>query len=294
MHIMNKLPTLLLLSCSLATGLHAQKVSGKLSFQQGGTLVINMSQKSTMAQQAMGQTIDFKTNATVIHTYKVTNATPDNSTLHHEIKKLAFDFDGMGAKRAFDSDNKKDMSGEFGKPISQILEKTFDIIVDGSGKTLLARPEKVELAQADGRVSVIVNTLKDMTDLVRPPAKGSNSFFKVLPDYEVGVGDTWTDSLFTETERSATINTLSAITDSTIVVDFKTSSVTTNTLEVMGSEAISRQNILSTGKIILDRQTGLIKEKITNSESNGSTEFMGTPMPTTGKMTVHITVGYQP
>lgn len=268
------------------------KVSGKLRFEQGRTLQINVEQTSTMSQEAMGQTIDFKTSGLTVHSYTVTNATEDNSTLHHSVQRLSFNFDGMGAKRSFDSDDKKDMSGEFGKPVAELLAKSYDVIIDQTGKTLLAKPEKFESAASDERSAVILNQVRDMTDVVNPPARGSNSFFKILPDNETAIGDSWKDSTLTPTESSVTVYTLSAITDSTIVVDFKRSAAINMTMQIMGTEALNKQNLLSTGQIILDRASGLVKEKTINTDSNGTTEVMGASLPGTGKTTIRITVKY--
>ncbi|MBN8783156.1 MAG: hypothetical protein ABS85_08640 [Sphingobacteriales bacterium SCN 48-20] len=270
----------------------AQKVTGKLQFEPGRTIQIKVDQTSTMTQDAMGQTIDFKTSGVTIHSYKVTNATEDNSTLHHSVQRLAFNFEGMGAKRSFDSDNKKDMSGEFGKPIADVLNKSYDVIIDKSGKTLMARPEKFEAPASDDRSAVILNQVRDMTDVVNPPARGSNSFFKVLPDKETGIGDSWRDTTLTPSESALTVYTLSAITDSTIIVDFKRSAAINMTLQIMGSEALNKQNQVSTGQIILDRTTGLMKEKTINTDSNGTTEVMGASLPGSGKMTIRMTVEY--
>ncbi|MBK8310289.1 MAG: hypothetical protein IPL04_04665 [Chitinophagaceae bacterium] len=66
-----------------------------------------MKTNSTISQQAMGQSIDFKVDASANHSYAATNATDDNTTLRHEVQKINFAFDGMGQKQKFDSDNEK-------------------------------------------------------------------------------------------------------------------------------------------------------------------------------------------
>jgi len=51
----------------------------------------------------------------------------------------------MGQKRAFDSDKKEDLNGMFGKPVKNILSKSYDMIIDPGGKTLMVKPEKLDL-----------------------------------------------------------------------------------------------------------------------------------------------------
>lgn len=279
---------LLLLSPGIYS--NAQKVSGKLNLQQGDTLAISVEVKQTVAQQAMGQAIDFNVNGHADHYYKVTNSTEDNSTLHHKVQKLSFDFDGMGQKRKFDSDNKKDIEGQTGKPIKEMLTKEFDIIIDPNGKTLLVKPEKIALEKPDERFAIIANMLKDLTSVVYPPQKGNASFFKVLPEEGAAIGESWQETFKNENESGITTYTLSAATDSTIIVDFKTISSSSTKAEMMGMETNTTMKSNAAGKIILDKATGIIREKKNTIEATGATEAMGNSMPINSKTIISITV----
>ena len=83
---------------------------------------------------------------------------------------------------------------------------------------------------------------------------------------------------------------ISDINDSTIVVDFAENSVSITKAEMMGSETTTTMNNKSTGKIILDRVTGIIREKTITTESNGNTEAPFGTLPVTSKTTTVITV----
>ena len=268
----------------------AQKVSGRLKFEQGQTFDITLQIKTSIAQQAGGQSIDFNVDATGNHSYKVTNTTVDNSTLHHQVKQVIFFIDGMGRKISFDSNIEKDIDGQFGKPIKEMLKKTYDIIVDTSGKVLMALPEKIQLAESDSRMAIISSLLKDVLDIVQPPQKGKASFFKVLPDSAMGKGGTWTESYTTENDKFDAAYAITDINDSTIVVDFAANSVTVTKAEMMGGETTTTMNNKSTGKIFLDRSTGIIRGKDINTESNGNTESSFGNLPVTSKTTTTITV----
>ncbi len=279
-----------LLSFSTTVFCFGQKVTGQLKFEQGQTLEISMKVKSTIAQQAMGQAIDFNVDATGDHSYKVTNTTEDNSTLNHRVQRITFSFDGMGQKMGFDSNIEKDMNGPFGKPIKDMLDKKYDIIIDPSGTVKMAMPEKVELSEMDSRMAIITSMLKDVLDLVQPPQKGKASFFKVLPDSEAGKGDAWTTSYETNGGKADAAFAISDINDSTIVVDFAENSITVTKAEMMGSETTTTMNNKSAGKIIIDRVTGIMREKTINTESNGNTETSFGNLPVTSKTTTVITV----
>ena len=268
----------------------AQKIAGRLLFQQGQVIEVTLEVKTTVSQEAGGSAIDFIANGNAKHAFKVTNATDNNSTLHHDVKKITFNFDGMGQKRSFDSDNPKDLDGFFGKPVKEILSKSYDMIIDPAGKALLIKPEKIELAKQDDRLGIVFNLLRDVTNVVYPPKKNESSFFKVLPEKETGLNDSWSESGADSNGVFKTIYTLSAITDSTAVVDFKGNSSFVTKGEVMGMQTMTTMNNAYSGTVIIDKATGIVREKTINTLSNGSTEAMGGTMPVTSKTTMVIKV----
>ena len=272
------------------TFLNSQTIAPKIRFTTGQVLNIRLEVRASVTQQAAGQAIDFTADAIALHGYKVINQTKDHCTLHHETKKIAFNFDGMGQKRSFDSDKKQDLDGPFGEPVKNMLSSTFDMTLDETGKVVTVSSGKKEAPSPDDRLAIIFNMLKDITDAVYPPKKGSASFFKIFPDRQINKGDVWTESGQDETGKYSTEYTLSEVLDSTIVVDFKGTSTTTTKNMMMGREAVTTLNSTSTGKIILEGINGLIREKTVTVESSGTTEAMGGTVPVSSKTTIIIKV----
>ena len=268
----------------------SQKVSGKLKFEKGQTIEVSMQVKNMTAQQAMGQAIDFDAEGSAIQSCKVTSATNENTSLHQQPQKISFTFDGMGKKHSFDSDNQKDLDGQFGKPMKELLGKTYNIVLDPTGKILKVQPEKTTTPKLDGPMMQIGSMLKDLMDIMLPPKKDAASFFKVLPKNEVSKGESWADSSENVNGKFNTSYTLTDITDSTIVIDFTGNSVTKRKAEMMGNESTTVMNNKTTGKIILDKLTGIIREKTSTIESNGSTVVMRNTVPVTSKTTILIKV----
>lgn len=268
----------------------SQKIDGKLKFEQAQHIEINMVVNSIISQQAMGQSIDFNVDATGIHSYKVTNATEDNTTLHHKVDRIKFKFDGMGNKRTFDSNDEKDMKGQMGKPIKEIKDKTYDMVINPTGKVLMAFPEKIITSESDSRLALITNMMKEVLDIVQPPAKDNGSFFSVLPDKELTIGDTWTESIQQAAGKASTTYTIAAISDTTIIIEFTGTAITVTKAEMMGNETTTTMNNKSTGNIILDRKTNIIKEKTINMEGTGNTETTFGTLPVTSKTKTVITV----
>src|SRR5688572_7492688 len=135
-----------LASVAFVTG---QTISPKIRFDKGQVMNISLEVKASVAQQAAGQAIDFTADAIALHRYKVINQMQDQSTLQHKTKKIAFNFDGMGQKRSFDSDNKQDLEGPFGEPVKNMLNSNFDMIVDGNGTVVMVKSEKKEATNPD-------------------------------------------------------------------------------------------------------------------------------------------------
>lgn len=287
---MNKLTISLSLLLLFSHTVDGQSVSGKFLLEQGKMINIDIKIKSTVTQQPMGNAIDFIADGSAMHRYKVTANTADYTTLQHDAYKMTFQFEGMGQKRSFDSDNEKDMAGQFGDHVKKILGTKFEMTIDPFGIVTIIRPEKIEPVIADERQAIVLNMLKDITDIVYPPQKGEASFFKILPASETVKGESWADSLQNETGKYKTVYTLSGITDSTIIVDFNGTAATVSKAIMMGRETITTMNSTSSGKIILNKESGIMKEKIINSQSHGTTEAMGGTMPVTAKTTITIYV----
>ncbi|HYM93614.1 MAG TPA: DUF6263 family protein [Chitinophagaceae bacterium] len=287
---MKKNSIFLFLSLAITTLSYGQKVAGLLKFKKGQSLEVNMNVKTVMSQQVSGQAIDLSMDGSVTHLYKVTNATNENTTLHHQVKKITFSFDGMGQKKKFNSDDPKDLEGQLGKLMKEALNKSFDMVIDPNGKVLKCIPEKFDTSDTDSRLLMITNMLKDVLGSVEPPQKDQPSFFKILPGEETSVGETWSDSVNTESEKSATVYTIAAINDTTIVVNFATNSTTNAKAEMMGIETTTSMNNKTSGKIILDKRTRIIRQKNSTTESNGTTESPFGNLPIISKIVTSITV----
>ena len=177
---MKSLITSFLIVLLAGTSAFCQSTQSGLKFTQGQGLEVTMNLKTTIAQEAMGQSVDFNIDGLATHLFKVTNTTPDNTTLHHTMKRISYTFDGMGQKQPFDSDKPKDMEGQFGKPIRELLDKTYDMVIDSTGKVMMVLPEKIETPASDPRIMLIMNMLKDLVGTVLPPQKAGFIFLRRL------------------------------------------------------------------------------------------------------------------
>lgn len=258
--------------------------------EQGQVFNIEVDVKNNITQQAMGQAIDFTVDGRAFHNYKVTNASDDFYTLHHEARRMSFQFNGMGAKRSFDSDNKKDISGQFGEPVKKLLERKYDLIIDPAGMVMKANPETFPAEQNDDRLVIVLNMLKDLTSVTEPAKKGEASFFAILPARAPVVGDTWKTQTASANESSVTNYKITAVEDSTVTVIFETNGKSSAKAQVMGMESVTNLSSVTTGTILINRQTGILREKKSEMVSTGTAEMMGNTTPVNAKTSVKITV----
>lgn len=270
--------------------LYSQKVKPDVKFSEGQVVKVTLTLKTAIAQEAMGQAIEFNAGGNGEHQFTVMRKAGDSIFLHHSVKRISFHFDGMGQKRSYDSDQAADSAGEFNRPMKELLDKPYDIVVDSAGNILSLNTPKNDSLKMSTQMAILANMLKDILEVAQPPAKEQGSFFKVLPR-ELAAGESWSDSLDLPSGKSSTTYTLTSISDSVIVIDFNGTSTTITKAEMMGTESVTKLNNKSIGKIILDGATGMIREKTTAIESNGSTEALGGTVPVTSKTTITITVG---
>ena len=278
------------LSLFIAANAFAQQVLSPLQFKQGQELNISLQVKTTISQQAMGQSIDFNVDATGDHRFAVTNATEENTTLHHDVTRLRFLFDGMGQKRSFDSKEEKDMNGPFGKYAQEILSKNYDMIIDPQGQTLMAIPEMITMTVEDPRLAIINTMLKDVVNIVYPPKKNEPGFFQVFPNEPLQPGLAWSRDSKDSAISIREVYKITEISDTAIVIDYAAESVTITKAEMMGSQTVTTLNNKSTGKIVVDPKTKILVSKSISTESHGSSEAPFGSIPVTSKTELLLTV----
>jgi hypothetical protein len=284
---MKKIAALIIVS-GIVLAANSQKVSGKLLFQQGQQLDVTTTINSKIETEAMGQVMVTTTGGTITDFYKITNATTDNFTLHHENKRINLKAEAMGQVIAMDTDNEKDMSKEEMQPLKKLKEQKYDMVIDPSGKVMMIKAIGEETANA----AMDNPMIKDLLSTTRVPAKDGTSFFKILPDSEVGVGDKWSDSLITENAKTYNNYEITAISDATIEIKLTSSGNNTSKAEIMGNETLIVNNITGEGTITLNRNTGVLINKTIENKTTGTIELtaMGMKLPSSSKSTITINV----
>ena len=279
----------LVAAIAFATTGFAQKVNNKLTFQKGQKLEMTSKVNTLISMEMMGQAMESKIDATVTRLFDVEDVTNNSATIEHKVRRIQMNFEApMQGVQTFDSDNEKDMKGDGGKVMEKALKNKYSMTVDAGGKITAVKaddnnPNNTPRKEDADMMSTALAQFAAGFDL---PKTGDTSEFMILPPKELAKGESWTDS----SKNIKTVYTLADVTDADIIVNYTEEASTSRTQEAMGQEIKMSSKDKTTGKITLDKKTGLLKEKIATTNSEGNMEMAGQTMPMNTKTIKTVTV----
>ncbi len=284
---------LFVLFISISVTAFSQKVSKQLNFPKGQKLEMVTEVKSVMAQEMMGQAMEFNINAVVTRMFDIEDVTPAGAVIEHKVKRMQFNFDGMGQSQSFDSENEKDMKGEMGKVVEKSIKNKYTMTVDQTGKitTVIADDDNPNKPASKEDADMMGNMMSQFASGMDIPKIGDITDLSILPNREISKGESWIDSLTRDKDEKGKITyTISDITDNEILLDFTEEKSLVKTQETQGMEITITTKDRTTGKIVLDKKSGLLKQSNSTTNSEGNVEVMGQSMPMTTKVTKKVTV----
>lgn len=261
--------------CAAITG-YSQKVSNALNFEKGRKLELTYKANNTSA--SMGET---KMDVTVVRSFDVNDVVNGNATIEHKIKRIQFNLESMMGSEKFDSEKEADMKGDIGKALEKTLKNKYTMTVDATGKITEVKEDKDKDKQPTPEDRMLLGMIEQVAGKIEAPAVGDFIEFRVLPVHEVGVGETWIDSVPGRT----TNYTVKNISDNEILINFSESVNSEQKQEVNGMTVVITSADKTTGEIKIDRKSGLFREKTANTTSEGSMSVMGQNMPMTSTST---------
>jgi hypothetical protein len=274
----------LLTGLTLAFTGFSQKLSNQIQFEKGKKLEMVI-QVNMVVTQAMG---DSKVNMNLTRIFDVNDVVNNTAVMEHKIKRVQFSMDNaMMGSQSFDSDKESDMKEDLGKAFEKGLKKKYTMTVDARGQVVSVKQEeendKKKVSAEGDMMTGMMNQLSKGMDV---PKKGDFTEFHILPDHEVAKGESWTDSLGGRT----TVYTLTELTENEAIINFTEVEKIERVQEMMGREIQVKSTDKTTGRVILDRKTGLMKERSSSFESSGEMQMMGQTIPITRTGTKTITV----
>lgn len=284
-----------LLIASLALSLQgfAQTANVKLNLPKGQKLEMVTEMKKSTTLEVMGQSMESSVNSTMTELFDIEDAGANGATVEHKVKRLVFTTEGgMGGNQSFDSEKESDMKGQIGKMLEKSIKNKYTMKVDQNGTVVNVKlddnnPNAKKNAQEE-QVAEMMSSQLGVT--MNTPKVGDASVFRILPAREIKVGDSWTDSSSKDGITRTTVYKVSGITNADVMLDFTEEVVTKVTQQMMGQEATINNTDKSTGKVTIDKNTGVLKQRTATTESKGTLDAQGMSIPVSGKTTLTVTV----
>lgn len=234
-------------------------------------------------QSQMGE---MPANIVMVDQYAVGETSATQTQMTKTPKKMKISFSMMGQEMNLDSDNPKDLEGQFGAPIKEAMKQRQEFTVDATGQVTAVKTENKKQSGEAGGMGMMMPGMNMAAVAV---SAGQPSIFKILPDRAVAKGDTWTDSATVEGNRSKNVYTVKDITANDIVLDYTGESNTKAKQSMMGMTADVATETKSAGTVTLDKTTGLLKQKVITGTTESTISASGQEMNTTTKTNIVIT-----
>jgi hypothetical protein len=258
-----------------ATGFSQMKINVKTGDKYKVQSALNIASTASVMGQSMETLVDVKSNTT----YEIAAITSDGIDLQSTITKMDAKTSAMGQESNFDSE-KDNNSGPLSDLLSAMINKTNNLSVNNKG--------------------VIIKQNKDDNAAALASLTGGGTettielFVPVLVGKELKIGDSFPDSSSVTGEKNSSKTsgtyTIKSIEKEVINILYTGTETSSSTIEQMGMEMIKNSNNKVTADIKVDKETGLVVEKASVTETNDTIEVSGMSIPATGKTTLTIKV----
>jgi Family of unknown function (DUF6263) len=257
-----------LLSLCFAT-LFGNAQSVKL--ENGKTIKITTNVVSTAESPMGGESTN---TITTTNTIKVTAVEDKAYKATNTVTRMVMDGEMMGQSMKFDSDKKEDMDGQIGQMLGASVNK----------------PSEINIDKADGKVTEAAGAEKKegMMGAMGGESSGAEAAFFVIPA-DKKLGDKWTVSSDNEGIKSVKNYELESLKDNIATILVTSTNKGNTTKEANGMSIEVTIDAKSTGKMMVDTNTGLVKQIAMDDETTGSMEAMGQSMPMNKKSKTTVT-----
>lgn len=273
----------------VTTLLHAQTqviktvVPNKISLTIGQKITV---QSSISIESSLAPGMDVTNNSTSENILEVKSSTDKNYTIGSTLTKIKVNMDMMGQATTYDSEKKEDQESEMGKAFAEKLNKPTDVILDiNTGKASVEKKIEEKKNPVDG--DPMQGLLKIMGDNGGDDAVVTGAF-EIVPQGK-NTGDNWSDSTVEKNMKVVRTYTLKSVTGKEAVIQLNMVMDAASTLSTQGMEVEFNSTTKTTGEIITDIETGLVKKKTTQADISGSFQLMGQAVPISAKANSTIT-----
>ena len=257
----------------------------KIALNKGQQIIIT----TTSSQDADIMGMQMKNSANSLASVVVQDSDKDNFITSYKLTKVNVNIDAMGQQNTYDSDKPEDKDSEMGKALGDNINKEVPVLVNkNTGKASVKdkpSPERPEKGAEANPLGGIMESFNAATE----DAAVETAFFILQPGKKAG--DTWVDSSSREKFKEKKTYTLKSVTDGVATILVNAIIEGSSTVEMQGMEMDLTFSSKSTGNIIVETKTSLVKKRTNNAEITGNINVMGQSVPVNS--TAEITIDYK-
>lgn len=217
-----------------------------------------------------------------INSLQVKDSDTNNYTISNTLTKLKINMNMMGQNNTYDSDNKDGNNADMAKIFDDKMNKVNDVMIDKTTGAVIA-PKQAVIKDSDEDANNISENMMKMFSNTSDVAVVEGAF-EILPTGKK-TGDSWADTSKTADTKTIRTYTLQSVTGNEAVMNIETTVKATNKLDFQGMEFEINTDTKTTGQVLFDISTGMVKKRDTVSDITGSFQMMGQDMPITAKTT---------
>ncbi len=278
---MKKITLIVLLAGFIIT---AFAQNGNINLTRGQKILVDNKITAVTTQTLMGQSME--SNAEILSKYsiEVKDIKDNNYILNNTFTKMKAKMSAMGNDINFDSDKKEDMAGEYAASFKDIINNPKSVVINRSGKIL--NSNKPEIKSTDAQSNIMKMMLDQLLGDPEETGYGIDLAFVSTPS-KIITGYNWTDSSNIQGIQKFTTYTVKEIKGSEAVITITGILNTDVKSQIQGMDIANKSKGNLTGEAIVDIATGVIKQKTTTLESQGSVSVVsqGLDIPMTTKVT---------
>lgn len=279
---MMKKITSILFSVAFISTAFAQ-TSGNINLTKGQKFSVDNKITAVTTQTLMGQSMESNAEISTKYSIEVKDIKDNNYNLTNTFTKMKAKVSAMGNDMNFDSDKKEDMAGEYASSFKDIINNPKPVVIDRSGKVV--NTNKTETKTADAQPDIMKMMLDQLLGDPEETGYGSDIAFVSTPS-KIVTGYNWTDSSNKEGIQKSTTYTVKEIKGTEAVITISGILNTDVKSQMQGMNILNKSKGNLNGEEIVDITTGVIKQKTTTLESQGtiSIESQKLEIPMTTKV----------
>jgi Family of unknown function (DUF6263) len=256
----------------------------KIKLSQGQKFETNTIVAINVSMEQMGQTMEIISNINTTNQLEVKMVSKDSSLVASTLSKMKMTGSMMGQDMNYDSENPADKDSEIGKLASKSIGQITEVTVNETGKIT-----NIKKSAVDDEASAMLGMLGggDENDGTDAGVKGIFANFNTA---KVKAGDTWMDSSINGKNKIVNTYLLKEIKGDELSVNIVSAESKSFTKEQQGMEVLISMEIKSTGDLIYEKSTGMLKQSNVVAEATGNAEVMGMTIPMTRKTTTAVTL----